>query len=95
MMWSLPSSLGRPLAVASLVRATLTPRLPRRNPTCWPPGSWREGGGERGREGGKVGEGERRRRGEEGEGKKEGEGKGEGEREEDGERERKGDKVGE
>ena len=59
MMWSLPSSLGSALAVASLVRATVTPRLPSRNPTCCPPGSWGAGGGgnARGHEG--IWEGER------------------------------------
>lgn len=39
-MWSLPSSLGRALAVASLVSATVMFRLPSRNPICWPPGSY-------------------------------------------------------
>lgn len=32
--------LGRPLWQASLVRATVTPQLPNRNPICWLPASW-------------------------------------------------------
>lgn len=34
--------LGSPLWQASLVKATVTPQLPSRNPICWLPASWEE-----------------------------------------------------
>lgn len=38
---------GSPLWQASLVKATVTPQLPSKNPICWLPASWRQQQGDK------------------------------------------------